>query len=570
MKKTVYFSILIALLLCAGKSKSQYYITSHTLVNHLDSAICYAPELYVTTNAYSGSLTIKSNDGMSILSTPIVNGGSYGYAYIPLRYNRPGPTTTQLVLTNGTAHVDSVKSRNEYLYCNTFTIKAFNDVAGTGVYDSITDNPFCLVLKVEVSYNGTVKDTITMTSGCYYAVSGYEGDVYSFRIVSFPPGLSLTTPASGIIKDTIMRYINGHPAKYFGFSCSTTTAYDLGVNAVVPVTGIHDQWGNIYVYNNSCSPKNANVTLTFSSKYTYSGDARPTPSAASGNTITWNLTGLSAVSSPVDLYYVVWDNAGTLVAGDTVHEFVRVTPTIADADVSNNTELIIDTVRAGVDPNEMSVSPAGYIPSGTQLKYAINFENTGNDTAYNISVYDTLSDNIEIKSLNLVMASAVMNIAQWKDGPHNIIKFDFPNINLLDSSHHGQCNGSVIFTVNAKAGLPAGTEIYNRAGIYFDYNPVVMTNTVENIIGIPSGVSTVSNQPRVNVHPNPANDILTIETGSGEFNTVTISNIIGIRLFSQPLSGTETKVNVRDLPTGIYFVTLKGEGSTGVVKFEKM
>jgi len=71
-----------------------------------------------------------------------------------------------------------------------------------------------------------------------------------------------------------------------------------------------------------------------------------------------------------------------------------------------------------------------------------------------VSVYDTLSDNVDITSLRIVAASAVMNIAILNDGTHNIVKFDFPKINLLDSSYHNQCNGMVIFKINTLNGLP--------------------------------------------------------------------------------------------------------------------
>jgi uncharacterized repeat protein (TIGR01451 family) len=255
--------------------------------------------------------------------------------------------------------------------------------------------------------------------------------------------------------------------------------------------------------------------------------------------------------------------------GDTVHTTYSISPTTGDSDPSNNIVDIIDTVTSSFDPNEMAVVPPGFIKSGTQLKYTINFENTGNDTAFNVSVFDTLSDNVDINSLGLVMASSEMNIAQLTYGGHNIIKFDFPNINLLDSSHHGQCDGAVIFTINSNTGLPNGTKIDNRAGIYFDYNPVVMTNAVENIIGIPARVTTVSNDSKVEIYPNPANSELTIITGDRAYNDLSISNTLGQLLITQATSGQQTKVNVAQLPTGMYYLTLKGDNGVKVEKFVK-
>ena len=397
---------------------------------------------------------------------------------------------------NATTPIDSVIKPCEFLYCSTSIIKCFYDALGTGAYD-VTDPIIVIPLKCEVRHNGVVVDTVTITSGLYFSFVGFLGDIFSYKIISSPSGLSVDFPFGGVIYDTVQSVSNNYSAKYLGFQCTSSASFDLAVNPVIPVTGIHDQWGNIYVINFSCNPSNAIVTLNFSPKYVYhSGGARPNPSSVSGNKITWNLTGITA-ESPVDLYYQVWDDAFVLAAGDTVQEHITVSPIAGDIDPTNNTEIVIDTVRAGVDPNEMSVNPTGYINSGTQLKYTINFENTGNDTAFNISVMDTLSDNVDPKSLDLIMASAVMNITTLTRDGHNIVKFDFPNINLLDSTHHGLCDGAVIFTIDTKTGLPNGTLIDNRAGIYFDYNPVVMTNQVENIIGIPSRVSTINASSKV-------------------------------------------------------------------------
>jgi uncharacterized repeat protein (TIGR01451 family) len=560
MKK--YHCFVVGFLLTVLTTNAQYTFTSHAWTSAIDT-YCRAPHLHLTTNTYSSSLSVKTlywNGQYTVI--PITNGGTFGYADVSVNYYLPGTFTLKCILLNGSIPVDSVRFFDEYLYCSRFILKSFYDVAGDGIFDSGTDYFVRTALNIEVRKNGIIADTIRMFSGYYYAASGYIGDVFTFSVIASP---GLTPTSASAVYDTIAANINNYPIKYFGFQCNSSTGFDVaeyvGVHA-----GHHAFQANILVNNTFCTATNATLTMHSSSKYPLLSYATPSPTTVAGNTVSWNLAGISAVHPA---FISILFDRGTLIIGDTVHSDYSVTD-IGNLDHSNNVVIRVDTASGSFDPNEIQVSPVGYILNGTTLTYTINFENTGNDTAFNIQILDTLSDNLDATSLQVLASSATTNLSVFKDGIHNVLEFSFPNINLLDSSHHGQCDGMAVYSIKTKPGLANGTKILNRAGIYFDYNPVVMTNTVENIIGIPSGVSTVSNQPRVNVHPNPANDILTIETGSGEFNTVTISNIIGIRLFSQPLSGTETKVNVRDLPTGIYFVTLKGEGSTGVVKFEKM
>ena len=569
MKKHFYFTIVV-LCFMSVKVNAQYHFGSGSWPAYIDSSsVCESPYFYLLTNAYSSTLSVKTYWNSGVTETnPIYNGGSYGYLNLYSNYTTPGTYTMKSVLYDGASAVDSIIASHEYLYCNTVSIKAVYDSLGSGIYNS-TDRPFELPLKFEVRKNGIVVDTTAAFSGLYYPVNGSIGDVFSFKDISLYPGISTTFPTGGIIYDTVKAISNSYIIKNIGLNCTSTASFDLKVNPVIPISGIHDQWGTLYVVNSSCDPVDATVVLTFSPKYNYDGTATPAPTSVSGNNITWNLSGITNFS-PVNLFYQVWDDAHVLVAGDTVQEHVTVTPTSGDTDPTNNIAIVIDTVKAGVDPNEMWVSPVGNILAGTQLKYTINFENTGNDTAFNISVYDTLSDNVDIKSFNLITASAVMNIAILNSGGHNIIKFDFPNINLLDSSHHGQCDGAVIFTVNAKSGLPNGTTIFNHAGIFFDYNPVVMTNTVENIIGTPAAVTAVNKNTATAIYPNPANNEISINTGSNSYATATITNTLGQVLMTQPLNSSDTKIKVSSLTPGLYYLTLRGESGVEVKKFEKL
>jgi hypothetical protein len=200
----------------------------------------------------------------------------------------------------------------------------------------------------------------------------------------------------------------------------------------------------------------------------------------------------------------------------------------------------------------------------------LEFENTGNDTAHNIYVLDTVSDYLNLSTFRLEMASAEMDIAVKKESGLNIIKFDFPNIKLLDSSHHGLCDGMLVFNIKTKTGLPDGTLIPNRVGIYFDDNEVIMTNTATNTIGIPSlSTNNINKHNKVELFPNPAASELTIKTEKQSFNSYIITNSIGQVLVQEKVNNSITKVDVSKLAPGFYFVSLKGETGSVVKKFVK-
>lgn len=243
------------------------------------------------------------------------------------------------------------------------------------------------------------------------------------------------------------------------------------------------------------------------------------------------------------------------------------TPTTGDANPANNSVDRVDTVFNSYDPNNKSVTPSGDISAGTQLEYTIEFENDGNAPAQNIHILDTLSGNLDANMFKIVSSTApVTNTSLYQASGSNILRFDLPGINLPDSSHHAQCTGMLIYTIKAKSALPTGTVITNRAGIYFDDNSVVMTNTTQNHVLLPQGVRPMG-QDMLPVYPNPVHDVLTI-AGSSAYQSARLINTMGQVILEKNLTGT-TIMEVSSVANGIYYLVLTGLEGTSTQKIVK-
>ena len=170
--------------------------------------------------------------------------------------------------------------------------------------------------------------------------------------------------------------------------------------------------------------------------------------------------------------------------------------------------------------------------------------------------------------MRIVAASAAMNTILLKDNGHNVLKFDFPNINLLDSSHHDLCNGMLRFNINTLTGLPIGTTIFNHAGIFFDNNAVVMTDTVEDIIGIYEGIAATPAASTLSIFPNPATTSLTIQSSIQPVTDISIANLLGQEVGSKHIAGgsLQASVDISALPAGVYFVKVNGGAVKKFVK----
>ncbi len=539
---------------------------------HFFSSYVYSPDtacngLHLTVFACSGSssysVTTYYGDATSDV-TPL-SSGLYSLADIFHNYSTPGTYTVKQVLNSGGVPVDSFDLYYDYHYCHTLPVKFYFDINSNCSFDT-TDQLLGLPALTEVDSNGVAVDTISAISGFYYRAYGPDGTVYKFKILSVPTGMVTTCPSTGIIYDTIQTGVNYYPAKYMGINCSGI-GFDLAVNGTTNC-GRHMANGLIHVSNTSCTPVTSTVTMVYSPQYVFVSST-PAPTSVIGNVVTWTLSSITN-TAPVNIGYYL-NRLGTwLIPGDTIHTSYSVSPTSGDGDPSNNNQNRNDTVTSSFDPNSIEVNPAGYIAAGTQLTYTVHFENTGNAPAANIYVMDTLSDYLLDGSMRVIMSSAKMNVYKYRAGGHNIVKFDFPNINLLDSSHHNQCDGMFMYSIKTMPGLAYGTTIFNSAGIYFDDNEVVPTNVVENIIGTPAlSTQSLNGIQNVNLFPNPATNVLGIRTDEGAFNSFVITNQVGQALLQGELTGAQKNVDIKSLAPGLYYISLKGDQGNTVRKFVK-
>jgi hypothetical protein len=78
----------------------------------------------------------------------------------------------------------------------------------------------------------------------------------------------------------------------------------------------------------------------------------------------------------------------------------------------------------------------------------------------------------------------------------------------------------------------------------------------------PGSVANVNNtfQP-LNIFPNPATSMLTIQSPNEPINTIAITNILGQTVYSEQFAANsmEAEINVSNLSTGIYFVKINNE-----------
>ncbi|MFD1185697.1 DUF7619 domain-containing protein [Pontibacter rugosus] len=173
-------------------------------------------------------------------------------------------------------------------------------------------------------------------------------------------------------------------------------------------------------------------------------------------------------------------NAGTTVSSG----LVNLMPTDdEEAEVSEECVMITDSY----DPNDKLVTPIGrtsenYTPTNTALKYKIRYQNTGTDVAYRVVVVDTLSEHLDLSTLQVGASSHAHRLEVSGKG-RPVLTWTFDNIMLPDSNaNEPGSHGYILFSIKPKADLTEKTAVENFADIFFDFNSPVRTNVTLNRI----------------------------------------------------------------------------------------
>jgi len=347
----------------------------------------------------------------------------------------------------------------------------FNDANGNGVRDAgeaglpgwtITLNPGGLA-------------TLTDGNGEYF-FSFLDPNIYTVSEV-LKPNWEQTYPAAPgnhVVDLSLGQTVTGIDFGNRALADIQDLSVDIAGGRARP--GFQKFYGITYE-NKGTLPVAGTVILSLPSEVSYLESSAGGVYVAATHSVTWDVGSLA----PGFIGWL-WSKVqipNTIPIGTVLTSSAQIDPTAGDANPADNSDSEWQVVQGSFDPNDKRVTPEGDILATDTLAYQINFQNVGTDTAFNIILRDTLDMNLDIVTLQNGASShpSVFQVVGRE------LSWTFANINLPDSIvNEPGSHGFVTFKALPMPGVPIGTELENRALIYFDFNPPVFTNTVRNRI----------------------------------------------------------------------------------------
>lgn len=602
MKKRYYlFAIAIIMVALQSKSQTQGDITLSQMPSFMrdqNSCMSFGQMTYTITiaNSFLGD-TVKVIDvnNQTLIDTAsnytgqnpwVISFNVQGSYYLPdqVMNNTPGPVVligpmTKIINVHSNTSLDTMYNINNDITGFVNDPCLYGDVSGQVYIDynsnCLFDGTDAPLQSISVSGNANLASPSSYPNA---SASGYTdgGGLYNMAVQqTFMTNYSVQIPS---IYQFIFPSTSCSPAMYsdstlpqnnFDFSLQCTSNIDVQcyANSAGVVRPNQPFYMHPYVSNTGCLSASGMLKLVLDSRVNYNAGLSSNPATTiSGDTLIWNYTNLTNLSGGG-----YWNSffAGvhltpnlTVNIGDTLCFRVMTNVPTNDVDATNNDYTICLPVVNSYDPNIKEVSPKGLgvngnIPVATDfLTYTVHFQNTGNAVAYNVSIIDTLDSDIAINSLQILGNSH--NVSPEWIAP-GVVKFNFYNINLSDStSNEPASHGSIRFSVKLNQALPVGTQIKNKAEIYFDFNTAIVTNTTINTLVSSVGVDELTNSSAsIKVYPNPFNDYTTFIIQSDKSNEIysfEMFDVLGKSVKTmKDISSKEFQISRNGLQDGVYF-----------------
>jgi len=548
--------------------------------------LIYDDSISSTTTDTTSSVKVSDIDGdgdLDVLTSFIENdniawyenngAGGFGEQQL-ISQNSERPTSVFLADINNDGYEDVVSSSSNdnkiafYLNSGLDSNLIFGNIAIDINSNGCSDFNVTNLNGVMVSTTNGVEDkaTFTLNNGDYNLLLSSDGE-YTTSLGNQIPNYFISAPDEAISNFTGLG--NQDENNYCIQPIGAINDIEIGIYPITEARpGFEVAYEIVYKNIGTTVINDGFITLDYDNNKINFQNSNQIPFLETTNSLAFDYTDLQPFEvRTINLDFSVY-TIPQVSLGDILNFDVEITPFTQDLTPSNNSFTLQQTVIGSYDPNDITVLEGDEIfieDADKYLHYLIRFQNTGTASAINVRVEHILDDKLDWTTMQLESLSHTgrVEIENQTD-----VSFIFNNINLPDStSDEPNSHGYIAFKIKPKSNVQVGDIISGVADIYFDFNPPIITNTVNTEIAEPLSIDEVSAET-IKLYPNPAKDTIQI-TSNQVIEALTVFDINGRELQSLEISTTDYNLDISNLSKGVYFIELLSGESKFIEKFIK-
>lgn len=431
-----------------------------------------------------------------------------------------------------------------------------NTITGSVTFDD--NNNGCdiddqKINNIIISANDGQNTNTTVSMGDVYDLTVTEGS-YTVQLLNVPDYFTVTPQTSTI---DFTGFDNEQELNF----CLTANEQVTDLNiTVLPLNearpGFTSQY-RLLVHNIGTQTINdVYASFSYNEEIQQFSEASQETSSATDNELTFSLGSISPFESKfIDITMETFAPP-TVEGGEIISFNATVTPDTNDNTPNDNNFSFNQPVVNSFDPNDKKVVQGEEIyieKAGEYLDYIIRFQNTGSASAITVRIEDVLHENLDWNTFTPITASHNYRV-EITDG--NQVSFIFDDIYLPheDADEEGS-HGFVAYKIKPVQDIEIGDMITGTAGIYFDYNLPIITNSANTEVIELLGLNDFSLNS-ITVYPNPAKSILNIQTdGNTSIEGISIYNIEGREILN--VKEQTESINIQNLSEGVYFMNIQ-------------
>lgn len=457
--------------------------------------------------------------------------------------------------------------------CSGIRLNAFLDDNNNGTQDASERNFPLGQFHYDVNAANTLHN-ITAPFGVYTIYDVNQNNSYDVTYSIDAAYSAMYNVSTAAYND--LHVITGSGMMVYNFPITSVQNYDDLATVIVPLSAPRAgfSYKNIIVYSNLGSQTVASGTVTFNANPgTSITDISQSGTTSISNGFSYNFTDLLPFETRMITVTMYVPPIPTVAIGQLLNNTVSIEPVQTDIVPNNNTNISIQPVIASYDPNDKTEAHGEKILYSTfsnddYLFYTIRFENTGNASAVDILVSDELDSRLDESSVKMIASSHDYIL----DRTDSDLTWRFENIQLPVSIADTEIGkGYISFKVKLKPGFNVGDIIPNKAEIYFDFNPAIITNTFNT--EFVAQLNTASfEKDNFLLYPNPTKNSIHIELTNNlgdTIKTVSFYDVLGKtvkQITNSNSNSNATMIDVSQLSSGLYFVEIQTENNIKLVK----